>query len=87
MGDFNGDNPFWGSKNNDKGNKLDNFLSQEGLCIFNDGTDAYLHHMHGSYQAIDLTVTDLSLLLDFSLKVHDDLSGSDQFPIILKCLL
>ena len=34
MGDFNGHNPLWGSKTtNDKGKKLEDFLSQEGLCL------------------------------------------------------
>ena len=87
MGDFNGHNPLWGSKTTtDKGKKLEDFLSQEGLCIFNDGTDTYLHPGNGSYSAIDLTVTDPSLLLDFSWKVHDDLCGSDHFLIILESL-
>jgi hypothetical protein len=40
------------------GKKLEDFISQEGLCIFNDGTDTYLHPVNGSYSAIDLTVTD-----------------------------
>jgi hypothetical protein len=58
---------LWGSKTTtDKGKKLEDFLSQEGLCIFNDGTDTYLHPGNGSYSAIGLTVTDPSLLLDFS---------------------
>jgi hypothetical protein len=48
-----------------KGKKLEDFISQEGLCIFNDGTDTYLHPGNGSYSAIDLAVTDPSLLLDF----------------------
>ena len=60
-------------------------ISQGGLCIFNDGTDTYLHPGNGSYSAIDLTVTDPSLLLDFSWKVHD-LCGSDHFPIIIESL-
>jgi hypothetical protein len=45
--------------------------------------------VNGSYSAIvlsRLTVTDPSLLLDFSWKVHDDLCGSDHFPIILESL-
>jgi len=86
-GDFNGHNPLWGSKTTtDKGKKLEDVLSQEGLCIFTDGADTYLHPGNGSYSAIDLTVTDPSLLLDFSWKVHDDLCGSDHFPIILESL-
>jgi hypothetical protein len=87
MGDFNGHNSLWGSKTTtDKGKQLEDFLSQEGLCIFNDGTDTYLHTGNGSYSAIDLTVTDPSLLLDFSWKVHDDLCRSGHFPIILESL-
>jgi hypothetical protein len=59
MGDFNGHNPLWGSKTTtDKGKKLEDFICQEGLCIFNDGTDTYLHPGNGSYSAIDLTGTD-----------------------------
>jgi hypothetical protein len=69
-----------------KAKQLEDFNSQEGLCIFNDGTDTYLHPGNGSYSAIDLTVTDPSPLLDFSWKVHDDLCGSDHFPIIIKSL-
>jgi endonuclease/exonuclease/phosphatase family metal-dependent hydrolase len=42
MGDFNGHNPLWGSKTTtDKGKTLEDFLSQERLYIFNDGTDTY----------------------------------------------
>ena len=77
MGDLNGHNPLWGSKTtSDKGN-------QEGLCIFNDGTDTYLHPGNGSYSAVDLTVTDPSLL-DFSWKVHDDPAEVIIFPYLRK---
>jgi hypothetical protein len=53
------------------------------LCIFNDGTDThmYLHPGNVSYSAIELTVTDPSLLLEFSWKVH-----GDHFPITLESL-
>ena len=44
MGDFKGHNPLWGSKTtNDKDTQLKDFLSQKGLCIFNNGTDTYVH--------------------------------------------
>jgi hypothetical protein len=45
---------------------MEDFISQEGLCIFNNGTDTYLHPGNGFYSAIDLTVADPSLLLEFS---------------------
>ena len=87
MGDFNAHNPMWGSTLlNDKGKKVEDLLNQEGLCIFNDGADTYLHPGNGSYSAIDLTICDPSLLLDFSWRVHDDLCGSDHFPIIIENL-
>ena len=71
MGDFNGHNPLWGSKTTtNKGKKLEDFISQEGLCIFNDGTDTYLHPGNGSYSAIDLTVTYPSLLFCSSFFNH-----------------
>ena len=63
-----------------------NVLSQKGLCILNNDNDTYLHLENGSYSAIDLTVTDPSLILDFSLKVHTDLCGGYHFPIILENL-
>jgi hypothetical protein len=43
-----------GSKQNNhrQRKKLEDFLSQEGLCIFSDGTDTYLHPGNGSYSAM-----------------------------------
>ena len=46
----------------------------------------YLHPGNVSYSAIELTVTDPSLLLEFSWKVHGVLCRSDQFPITLEIL-
>ena len=43
MDDFDGHNTLWGSKiTNDKGKTPEEFLSYEGLCIYNDGTDTYI---------------------------------------------
>jgi hypothetical protein len=46
----------------------------------------YLHPGNVSYSAIELTVTDPSLLLEFSWKVHGDLCRSDHFPITVEIL-
>ena len=87
MGDFNAHNPLWGSNNiNPKGKAVEDFMTQEELCYFNNGSNTYLHPGNGTYSAIDLTITDPSLLPDFSWRVHDDLCGSDHFPIILEQL-
>jgi hypothetical protein len=56
-------------------------------CIFNNGTDTYLHPGNESYSAINITVTDEFLLLDSSCKMQDDQCGSDHFPIIVDSLI
>ena len=74
MSDFNAHNPIWGSNTiNNQGKKVEDLLNKESLCIFNDGSDTYLHPGNGSYSAIDLSICDPSLLLDYSWRVHDDL--------------
>ena len=85
LGDFNAHNPLWGSSGmNDRGKKLEDFLSKENLCFFNDGSPTYLHPATGTYSSIDLSICDSSLLTDFDWKVHDDLCGSDHFPVVLE---
>ena len=82
LGDFNGHNLLWGSKNiNDKGKKIEDFIGKHDLCLFNDKSNTYLHPATGSYSALDLTICSPSLLLDFAWEVSDDLCGSDHFPI------
>ena len=44
----------------------------------------YLHPGTGTYTSLDLSICYPTLLLDYEWKVHDDLSGSDHFPIFLK---
>ena len=49
LGDFNGHNPLWGSNStNDKGKKLEDFIIQNDLSIFNDGSNTYLHPATGN---------------------------------------
>jgi len=84
LGDFNGHNVLWGcDDNNDRGKKLEDFIDNHRLCLFNDKSKTYLHPATGSYSSLDLTLCDPSLLLDFTWRVGDDLCGSDHFPIFL----
>ena len=56
LGDFNSHNPLWGSEHlTPKGRVLETFMSQNDLCLFNDGSPTCLHSGHGSYSAIDLS--------------------------------
>jgi len=74
----------WGClKNDSKGKMISDLLRQRNLSLLNDGSTTYLHSGSGSQSAVDLSICDPSVYLDFSWKVHDDLCGSDHFPIII----
>ena len=84
LGDFNGHNILWGSKDiDDKGRIIESFIDNHGLCLYNTKTPTYLHPATGTYTSLDLSICFPTLLLDYDWKVHDDLCGSDHFPGLL----
>ncbi|WP_078455227.1 hypothetical protein [Solemya velum gill symbiont] len=70
--------------NNPRGDLIENFLTNNNLCLFNDKSPTFLHSGHGTFSSIDLSISDPSLFLDFEWSVENDLHGSDHFPLILK---
>ena len=85
MGDFNAHSPFWGNASLDnRGKIVEDFVASKNLCILNSKMPTYLHPATGSKTSIDLTITHPSLVMDFTWCVHDDLSGSDHFPVLLR---
>ena len=84
MGDFNAHNSLWGCVDtNAKGLEVTTFLLQSNLCLLNKKETTYIHPATGSFSSIDLAICDPALFLDLSWNVHDDLCGSDHFPVIL----
>lgn len=84
LGDFNGHNILWGSKDiNEKGKIVEDFVGKHNLCLYNDKIPTYLHPATGTYSFLDLSICFPTLLLDYDWKVHDDLCGSDHFPLFL----
>ena len=84
LGDMNAHNTIWGnSDTNDKGHKLEKFIGDNDLCLWNDGSPTFIHPATGSFSAIDLSICSPSLFIDFNWGVHDDLCGSDHFPTFL----
>lgn len=63
---------------------MEDFANQNNLCILNDGSNTYLHPENGSYTSIGISLTDPTLAYDLSWTVHDDLCGSDHFPIVIE---
>ena len=85
LGDFNGHHSLWGSTHtNSRGRTIEEFIDCHNLCIFNDGSNTYLHPGYGTYSAIDLSLSDPTLFLDFEWSVLNDTHGSDHFPVVLK---
>ena len=85
MGDFNSHNDIWGSKKTDKkGKVIESLLNQYQLCMYNNKSNKYLHPATDTYSAIDLTMSDPYLFLDYYWKIHDDTYGSGHFSIQLK---
>ena len=63
---------------------IEDVINRNNLLLYNNKAYTYLHPGMGTYSAIDLTLADASIFLDYSWKVHDDTCGSDHFPIILE---
>ena len=85
VGDFNAHSPLWGCSSLDNRGKIcEDLINNQTLCILNNKTPTYLHPATGSRTSIDLSICDPSLMLDLSWTVHDDLCGSDHFPIIIQ---
>ena len=66
-GDFNGHSELWGcSDTNDRGKILEDFITENNLCLFNSNQHTYLHPGSGSFTAIDLSLCHPSLYLIMS---------------------
>ena len=84
LGDFDGHSPVWGNESyNSRGQMLEDLFSEMDLCILNDGSSTYIHPATGSTSALDLSICGPSLVLDYEWNIHEDLCGSDHFPVIL----
>ena len=85
LGDFNGHNILWGNKeNNSRGELIENFITNDDICLMNDKSNTYMHYPTGSFSSIDLSLCHPSLFLDFNWSVCKDQHHSDHFPIVIK---
>ena len=62
-------------KNNSRGDRVDDFITDNNVCLLNDGSYTYLH------PAIDLSLCSPDILMEIDFMVESDLYGSDHFPI------
>ena len=54
------------------------------MCLLNSGALTYVNPSSRNHSAIDLTICNSTFYMDFTWKVHDDICGSDHFPILIK---
>ena len=85
LGDFNAHSHLWGCRDtNRQGKLIEDFILKQNLCLLNTGVSTYFHSGTGTASAIDLSLCNPSLFLDLSWSVHEDLCGSDHYPIIIR---
>ena len=83
LGDFNAHSPLWGDKSlDDKGKVVEEFLLQNNICLFNDGSPTFRNRATFNPSAIDLTLCTPDLRADYEWSVLDD--RVDHLPITLK---
>ena len=84
LGDFNAHSPVWGDSRRDgRGKLVESILQDNDLILLNSKSPTFVHSAYNSTSAIDLAVASPTIALDFQWSVHDDLCGSDHFPIFL----
>ena len=75
----------WGcDKNNGRGDRIDDFITDNNVCLLNDGSYTYLHPATGTFTAIDLSLCSHDILMEIDFMVESDSYGSDHFPIVKK---
>jgi len=85
LGDYNAHSPIWGWRNQDhRGRLIEDFIANNNLYLLTDTSHTYLHPATGSSSAIDLSLCSASITPQFTWAVHDDLCGSDHYPLIVK---
>ncbi|GFO13715.1 ubiquitin-protein ligase e3b-like [Plakobranchus ocellatus] len=84
LGDFNMYSPACGDSHRDgQGRMLKEFTAENDLIILNSGEQTFVHSAYHSTSAIDLAVASPSIAVECSWAAHNDLCGSDHFPIFL----
>ena len=67
-GDFNVHIMTWGcNKNNSRGDRIDDFITDNNVCLLNDDSYTYLHPATKTFIAIDLSLCSPDILMEIDL--------------------
>lgn len=86
MGDLNAHSPLWDnncSRSDNRGKLFEDILTENQLYLYNTGEPTHMSFAYGSMSSIDICLTNMSLSNRFTWSVHNDLCGSDHYPIVL----
>jgi ribonuclease HI len=86
LGDFNAHDSLWGSnraQGNARGKIIANFINDNNFILLNNGENTRFNSYNGEFSVIDLCFYSCSLGARWQLSVHNDLCGSDHFPIFI----
>ena len=87
VGDMNARSPMWGdlgiNSPNPRGSIFEELLIERPISIINNGSPTHFHIQTNTSTVIDLTMCSSDCIPDFSYSIHDNLNGSDHFPIII----
>ena len=85
LGDFNADNPLWGSeKMSARGRMTEKLLNRYNLLCINKKEETYYRAFDGSKSTIDLTITSLTIAPELAWSREYELRGNDHFTIIIE---
>ena len=87
-GDLNGHSITWGcDENNSHADRIDDFITENIICLLNDGSYTYFHPATGTFTAIDLSLCSPDILMEIDFMVESDSYGSDNFHIVYKIVI
>ena len=86
LGDFNAHDTLWGSTRaqcNQRGHTVTNFINDLNLFLLNNGEKTRFNSFNGTFSSIDLSISTGGLMPRLDWSVHNDLCGSDHYPILI----
>ena len=60
------------TKDNSRGDRVDNFITDNNICLFNDGSYTYLYPAMGTITDIDRSLYSLNIRMDIDFMVESD---------------
>lgn len=85
LGDFNAHSLFWNDNRScARGKMIEKVIEESNLALLDKGNPTFFSEQYSSFSHIDLSICTIDLLVEFEWYAHEDLMGSDHYPIHIK---